>query len=274
MKKKLLIVGTNSFIAQNLNLFLKKIFFIKILSFKNFLKFNKNKLNHYDYILNCSIKEKYIYSKYSLNNDLDIKIANTLINSRCKFIFLSTRKIYKPMKNIKENEIPKPKCNYSKNKLVTEYKLSKILKERLLILRLSNLIGVRRVKINYRRRHKIFIDYFFSNIKKNIIIDNGKIYKDFLSIKQFSEIFKRLIQRNVTGIFNVSIGTKIYLTELTAWLNFYNEKKIITKKFPRKYKKESFYLNNKKLQNKINLKINKIDLEKECKKISKLFFKK
>ena len=146
MKKKLLIIGTNSFISQNLNLYLKNFFLKKILDFKNFLKLDKNKLNNFNYILNCSIKKKYIYSKYSLNNDLDYKIAKYLINLRCKFIFLSTRKIYKASKNISENDNLKPKCNYSKNKLITEYKLNNIIKERLLILRLSNLIGIRNTK--------------------------------------------------------------------------------------------------------------------------------
>ena len=58
MKKKLLIIGTNSFISQNLNLYLKNFFLIKTLDFKNFLKLDKNKLNNFNYILNCSIKKK------------------------------------------------------------------------------------------------------------------------------------------------------------------------------------------------------------------------
>ena len=57
MKKKLLIIGTNSFISQNLNLYLKNFFLIKTLDFKNFLKLDKNKLNNFNYILNCSIKK-------------------------------------------------------------------------------------------------------------------------------------------------------------------------------------------------------------------------
>lgn len=274
MKKKILIIGVNSFISVNINSYLKNFFSIKTLNFKDFLKFDHNKLNHYNYILNCSIKKEYIDSKYSLDNDLDYKIAKILMNLKCKFIFLSTRKIYEPSNNIKETSNLNPKCNYSKNKLITEYKLNDILKKRILILRLSNLIGVRNIETNYRRRHKIFIDYFFSNIRKNIMIDNRKIYKDFLSLKQFCEILKRLVMSDATGTFNISIGKKIYLSELAKWLNFYNKNKTVIKKFPKNYKKDSFYLNNKKLQNKIKLKIRKIDLEKDCKNISKLFFKK
>ena len=42
---------------------------------------------------------------------------------------------------------------------------------------------------------------------------------------------------------------------------------------PNNYKKQSFYLNNDKLMKKINIKNRLIDLENDCKKISKLIFR-
>ena len=146
--------------------------------------------------------------------------------------------------NIKENSNLNPKCNYSKNKLITEKLLQDILKNKVLILRLSNLVDFRKNK-NYRIRHKIFIDYFFENIKKNKIYNNNKVYKDFLSINQFCQIIYKLISMDITGIYNVSIGKKIYLNKLISWLNFYNKKKISVINPPKNINIDSFYLNNK-----------------------------
>ena len=76
-------------------------------------------------------------------------------------IMLSSRKVYKTGVNLKETSILKPECNYSKNKLRTEKALIKILKNRALILRISNVIGYNRKKHN--KLHKVFIDIFSYN---------------------------------------------------------------------------------------------------------------
>ena len=55
---------------------------------------------------------------------------------------ISTRKIYNAKYDIKENDKINPKCNYSKNKYKAELSLLKILNDRALILRTSNLIGI------------------------------------------------------------------------------------------------------------------------------------
>ena len=67
---------------------------------------------------------------------------------------------------------------------------------------------------------------------------------------------------------------KVYLTKLVNWLNLFNKNKYKSINFPKSYKTECFYLNNDKLMKKINIKNRLIDLEKDCKSISKFFFKK
>ena len=121
-------------------------------------------------------------------------------------IFLTSRKIYKLGDNLNESSKLKPNCNYSKNKLKTEKKLLKNLKNRILILRISNLIGINKFRNNKNKIHKTFIDSFFFNVQRGIIFNNGKVYKDFLSIKKFSEIIENLINKKVVGIYNVSLG--------------------------------------------------------------------
>ena len=167
--------------------------------------------------------------------------------------------------------------NYSRNKYITETKLIKYLKDRVLILRISNLIGFRKInKDASKRLHKTFIDYFIEKINKGIIFDNKKIYKDFLPINTFCKIVFLLIKKNKSGIFNVSIGKKIYLKKIIEWLNYYNSYNYKIMKISeinsKKINRDSFFLNNKKLTNNINIRINLKDLKKECLGISKKLF--
>ena len=64
------------------------------------------------------------------------------------------------------------------------------------------------------------------------------------------------------------------LNKLINWLNLFNKNKYKCIDIPKSYKTECFYLNNDKLMKKINIKNRLIDLEKDCKSISKFFFKK
>ena len=83
---------------------------------------------------------------------------------------------------------------------------------------------------SYQLRYKKF---FFKNS-----------FKDFITIDQFSKIIYFLIKYNVTGILNLSLGKKIFLTEIILCLNKLNRRVFIKKKLDIK---SSFTLNNKKL---------------------------
>ena len=268
MKKKILIFGKNSFIGSNLYTFLRNKHFVKIESFN--LKSLK-KLNKFDYIINCAINKKYINEIYSKNNDFDFKIVKSL-NENTNFIFLSSRKIYKPKANI--YEVSKINClnNYEKNKYITEKKIFSVKKNKSIILRISNIIGFK--KYNPRRSHHTYLDYLIGKIRKGELILNHNEFKDFLDINTFSKIIDAIIKKKVFGIYNVSMGKKVYLRELNNWLlsSNKNKKKLKIIKLKNKEKNQSFYLNNSKLKKKINLKININQLQKECIKLSKKLF--
>ena len=100
--------------------------------------------------------------------------------------------VYKPKANIKERSKLLPKSNYSKNKLITEQKLFKQLNKKLLILRISNVIGD---KEKIKKIHNTFIDIFFNNMHKGFVFDNKKDFKDFISIDKFCEIMKNIIKK-------------------------------------------------------------------------------
>ena len=274
MKKKILVIGVNSFIGSNLYFLLKKKLDIKIIHYSKFLKLKNKDLTNITHFINCASNKRYVNFKYIEKNDLDLQISKRIKNFKSKMIFLSTRKVYKAGDNIRENGIIEPSCNYSRNKIITENKIKKILKERVLILRISNLIGLRPRTNQKNKIHSTFIDQFFINIKKKYFFDNLKIYKDFLPINKFCEIIGKLINKDIVGTFNISLVEKVYLNDIVSDLNFYNKKKFNTISIPKHFNNECFYLNNKKLQKTINIKINLITLKKYCKLVSKSFFKK
>ena len=272
MKKKFLLIGKKSFIATNVKYYLKNTFDFKIINFRDFKNFSKKDLAKFDIIMNCSINKKYVLQKYSIKNDFDLIISKKIINLPIKLIFLSSRKIYKIGNNLNENSQLDPKCNYSKNKLISERKLSQLLDKKLLIFRISNLIGYVNPVNSKNKIHKTFIETFFKNINKNIIFDNKNIYKDFIDVYRFCLVIKKSIKFNLYGIFNVSAGEKIYLRELINWLNFYNKKKVIICKLPKNFNQDSFFINNDKIKKKLKINISKKQLKNYCLSISRNFF--
>ena len=121
---------------------------------------------------------------------------------------------------------------------------------------------------------KTFSDTFFEMAKDGFIYKKKKTYKVFISIKKFNQIVFILIKKNSSGIFNVSLGKKIYINQIITWLNIYNSMKINIINPKSSFNNDNFTLNNKKLMNKIKIKNNVIDLKNECLQISKSFFKK
>ena len=275
MKKKTIIIGKKSFIGSNLfHFFKKKKISVKKFSFNEFMNLNKIFLKDFNNIINCSIHENYVKKKYDKKFDFDYLVAKKILKLKCKQILLSSRTVYKPSNDITESSKLRPSSQYSKNKVITEKKLLDMLNERILILRISNLIGLNINNLKSRKIHKTFISIFLRDIRKNCIYDNGKIFKDFLSIEKFSIILEKLIRKNASGIYNVSIGRKIFLNKLILWLNYYNPNRVKVKKTLKKFNKDCFYLNNNRLKKKIGIKIKLIELERYCKELSKKIFKK
>ena len=270
MALKVLIVGKTSFLGCGIFKYLKskKVNTLKI-SYKEFKK--KKKIKQYSHIINCSITKKYIQHKYNEKNDIAFQIAKKIKNCDTKLLFLSTRKVYKPSKNLKENSRLNPKCNYSKNNLITENKLLYTLGKKTIILRISNIVGYNKSVSNF----KTYAQIFFHNIKKNILFKNpNDSFKDFLSLDMFSKIIYLILKKNnLFGIFNVSIGRKILLNDINNWLNFYNKNKYKNIKLKTKSNLDSFYLCNKKLLNKIKIKLELGKLRKDSLRISRAFFK-
>jgi len=264
----LIIIGKKGFIAKNLNnYFKKKKTKVLNISLNNFVKLDNKRLQNYKNIINCWINEEIIKKKYNQFYDYDKIISNKISNLNIRYIFLSTRKVYGKNPYANEKSTLYPLCNYSKNKAISENICKKILNNKLIVLRISNLIGYR--SLNKKRLHKTFIDHFFINTKKEKISFNFDDYKDFLSIDQFCDIVLRIcLKSEIFGIFNVSLGKKVFLIDLINALLKHSSKKIsvIDNK---KIKSDRFVLNNKKLLKKLKIDIKPKKLIDYCHNLSK-----
>ncbi len=271
MKKKIIIIGKNSFIGSNINIYLKDKFKIININLNQFKKLKKNQLKKFDYICNSSVNKKYINNKYSKKNDIDLQIANLIKSNKINYIFLSSRKVYKPKFNTNEKQSLNPIDIYSQNKVITEKYLKKILGSKLLILRITNVIGFK-IKKNKKQVNQTFFDNYLESVKKKSKVNYYNLFKDFISIEQLANYFYYSINKKLTGIFNVSLGKKIYVKEILGWLNRYNKNKknFICLKTPKTLiNRTSFTLNNNKIYKIIKYRPSKKELKKYCLSISK-----
>ena len=155
--------------------------------------------------------------------------------------------------------------------MISEKSTKKILKNKVLVLRISNIIGL--PKNHKNKLHQTFIDQFVQFIKKGYLFENNKIFKDFISINKFCEIILKIINKNIVGTYNLSLGKKVYLNQLVLWLNIHNNKKITKLNIKKGFNNDSFTLNNKKLMKKLKIKNSIAELKKDCITISKKLFK-
>lgn len=275
LNNKILIIGRRGFIAKHLFEFLKKKSANVVrVDKKNVIIKKINFFKKFNWIINCTIHKTFVTDSYSKNNDINLQIVKKIKNIKnINFIMLSSRKVYKTGINITEQSKLSPNCIYSKNILKSEIELQKYLPiTRLLVLRISNLIGY--ANSSSKKILKTFSYSFFENAKKGFILESKNIFKDFIGVNKFSEIVYKLILKNSYGIYNISIGQKIYLKKIIKWLNFHNKKKLIEIKFSKNHNSDCFTLSNDKLMKQISVNNRQIDLKKECLNLSKMYFNK
>ena len=168
---------------------------------------------------------------------------------------MSTSKVYgsKNFEILSEKKKCKPNTIYGNSRLLTENRLLKSLRNRVLILRISNVLIH---NIHNNKKNFNILDQMIHNLKhhKKIYLPKKLIIKDFITLDFLIKNIFLLIKKNKNGIFNIGSSCKITLEELA---------KIIIKKF--KFgnivkindRTDSFLLSNEKLINITKIKINK-----------------
>ena len=121
----------------------------------------------------------------------------------------------------------------------------------------KEILKVKEIIINYF----LITSYFIEVKKKKIQVSDN--FKDFITINQFCIIIKKIINSKITGIYNISLSKKVYISEIIRWLDrgFLDNIKFI------KADKNSFTLSNKKIKKKIKVNLTKRQLMMFCKKL-------
>tara|TARA_Y100000294_G_scaffold146523_1_gene142099 strand:+ start:5468 stop:6235 length:768 start_codon:yes stop_codon:yes gene_type:complete len=235
---KVLVIGKNSLLSNCFKRYTK----IKKIKFISYKEVKKEKLKNFTHIINFSLDPMNFIKEYESTHKLDKKICNLIKNEDCIYIMPSSRLVYsKSRKNF-----------YGKNKKKIEKDIVKFQKK-YLILRIGTILTF---DLSYRN---LFISRVLKSLKKDglVTLDISKYtYKDFITSNLFVEILDSLIQKNATGIYNLSTNIPISVDEiLKNIIKGFGRGKIIYKKIIKK--KYSFLLNNNKLKKEIKFKMSK-----------------
>ena len=189
---KILIIGKRSIIANYFKFKYEKKFKITIKSFNEAKKLSEEQINNFDWILNCAFKK----NKHNFKNNPDLFILEKITNLKIRYIMMSTSKVYgsKKIMILDEKKTCRPNSSYGKIRLKIEKKLFKSIKDRVLILRISNVLIY-----NPKNNKKSFntIDQMIYSLKKygKIFIPKKKVIKDFITLDFLTENMFILIKK-------------------------------------------------------------------------------
>ena len=204
--QKIVIIGGDSYIATGLDEKLKG-YEVKYLFFNNW-KEHISSLKNADCIINFSICPSFSTQDMDLNDILDIQIAEVIKDLNVRYIFMSSRKVYgssDECKSYKETDPINGIDFYAKNKIKTEAALTKILSDKLTVLRISNILGEPVSRVGY----KTFIGWIcesFLNTGELVVTQNSNSRKDFITKDFLQDAIVTVLLSKTSGVINISSG--------------------------------------------------------------------
>ena len=230
---------------------------------KKFFQLNKVFFQENDIIINCSISNNFFLETYRKINDRNLEIAKLIQRKKIHFFMLSTRMVYKPQANIKENSKIKPINTYAKNYYISELNCRKVLGKKLTVLRISNVVGY-----EIRNKRQSLMSTLIKSIKlKKVILDGSSNFtKDIIPINYFCQYFYKLLN-NLNPLVNLGSGVSFSLREIVAILSRGKKVKIIINNENYTKLDNSYSYNINKLVKLTGLCFNKFQVLTELKKI-------
>ena len=231
--KKLLITGSNGYLASN---FLNQ--YKKVYDFEKFSLLNQNiediNFDNIDIILHCAAlvhqKIELSYEKYyEINVEYPVKLAKLAKqNSVKQFVFISTIAVYgEENESLDENTICNPITPYGKSKLEAEKGLLKLNDD-------SFIVSIIRPPMIYGNNAPGNIDSLLKIVKKLPIIPLGKIdnKRSFISIQNLCHMIDEIITKQKAGVFLASDDEAISTSRLIELIAKNLDKKIYLVKIP------------------------------------------
>lgn len=223
MKKKILVFGSNGFIASSLKkrVLNSKDFKTKFLDKKRYDLLNEGNLKKIENLITkntiiifiSAIAPSKDFRSFKKNIEMALNLKKILNKKRfLKFIYFSSDAVYlDTKKKINENTKSEPTSLHGLMHITREKIFSNLLEKKILILRPTLLYGEKDTHNGYGP------NMFIRLAKKNSIIKlygKGEERRDHLYINDLVEILIQCIKKNKTGIFNLSSGKVFSFHEL------------------------------------------------------------
>lgn len=214
MRKRVLIVGSNSFLGRKLNLDSEK-FDIETIK-RPFEGSDIDLYKSYDVVMNFCLQPKFFFSLLSEDEIIDVNIAKAL-KENAKFVFMSSRTVYgsnTKLLEYKETDKTSPIDFYSQNKVNVEKILEKRLGSNLLCLRIGNILSSEK---SICTNGHCFMSWLYDELmrKKKVSVTIDKLTKrDFMTKTYFNKALETLVLNDASGIYNIGAGFGITIEEL------------------------------------------------------------
>src|SRR5574344_2619919 len=203
---KVLLIGKNSYLASGISRLFINFESVVYLSHNEFLSYKKTLLE-FDLIINFAIDPECSVKDLNIEESIDLIIARQISNTNCKYVFISSRKVYGSNKDLLVYQETDPITYfdyYSYYKFQLEKHLSEVLREnKLMILRVGNIIG----DLDIRTKLKTYVGWIANTFLKNGYIEINQsplAIKDFITKNFFQEAVHALICRGKFGVYNIS----------------------------------------------------------------------
>ena len=179
-------------------------------------QFHELDMSRFDIVANFAIAPRYRTEAYDEAHDVDLAVARLAAAAGRAFVMLSSRKVYGPDAPFPapENAPLAPADTYGRNKARTEVVLQELMRERLTILRLSNIFGL-------ETGRSTFFGIALKSLHdtNRIVLDTSPaVRRDFLPVEDFCRGFHRVLKQRLTGTFNMGAGTATALGDIAASL--------------------------------------------------------
>ena len=250
---KIIVVGTNSFIAKQLH----KNLGLDSIDYHQLKHYN---LDTYDVVINCSITTGYKTSWYKENDDLDFLVGKRAMWDNCHYVMLSTRKVYGTSDELiyyNETSEINPSDHYADNKARTEEKLRNISNnQNLTILRSSNVFG-------FEPNRKSFMGWCLDQLKntnKIVYGINPETCRDFIDINTYCNLVLSASHKKLVGTYNVGSNYGLKIGSVAKYLiDGYGSGSF---EVTDQQIKDQFVLNTHKIENAVGVPIGTLDYEK------------
>lgn len=215
-------------------------------------------------VINFAFDPRLYREAYTLERDIDSRIADRLKGRPVRYLLLSSRTVYSPAAkwNAAEGAEAVGDGIYGVNRVAIEKAvLRRLGPERLTILRIANTVGyelapgrretfMSRLLGSLRERHEIRFDM------------NPATRRDFITDDFLCAVLRRLVEIDACGIFNVGCGFPVATGDVAAWvIEGFGAGHLISESTETR---DEFFLDTTKLQKFTGLTTTRAELRERC----------